>query len=478
MTKLVIWGLDGLDPFLLEKWRVFLPNFSSLYDDSKEIVLESTIPPDSLCAWPTIFTGLNPAEHGYLELNDYLNSKECKDFNNSTFTQLKGKTFWDIAGEKGKKVCIVNPFSAYPSWPVNGVMVSGPVFEGGNFSAYPRKVTDNYNLSSLGGNTDFPDKSDLDQFILRTRKSALELGDLSIRMYTDFNPDLFFATDLTLDRIKHFLWRYTDENDPTYPGINPYQDSIKEFYMLFDDLLGKLKDSLSKDTTLLIVSDHGHRRRCPTFLNLNEILRIKGYISVNTKGIRGIAKQIIQRIKVFALMSLSRYDMQDAIYKIGRLIPNRKALKKSSYLIDRFNTAVSLSCICGSSPFGGIDINIQDKAELLKVRGNLITSLKNLNKEIGRDVIKWVESRENVYQGHFEYKLPEIFFELNEDISIGQDFFVPYLTLDYTHKKKSGGHKREGVILLSGENANINRIQRPTSVINIKDFILKILDSK
>lgn len=36
--------------------------------------------------------------------------------------------------EEGKKVFIFNPFMAYPAWNVNGLMICGPVFEGGDVS--------------------------------------------------------------------------------------------------------------------------------------------------------------------------------------------------------------------------------------------------------------------------------------------------------------------------------------------------------
>ena len=54
-------------------------------------------------------------------------------------TKLAGNTFWDAAGEQGKRVCVVNPFLAYPVWPVNGVMVNGPVFISGEAQTFPRE---------------------------------------------------------------------------------------------------------------------------------------------------------------------------------------------------------------------------------------------------------------------------------------------------------------------------------------------------
>ena len=94
MSKVVIIGIDGLDPFLIERWRDVLPNFKSMYNKLSEIIIESTFPPDSICAWASIFTGENPAEHGLIESIDYLsNNRKAK--NNDNSSHIKGRTFWD-----------------------------------------------------------------------------------------------------------------------------------------------------------------------------------------------------------------------------------------------------------------------------------------------------------------------------------------------------------------------------------------------
>lgn len=38
--------------------------FKNLYDNKKLCPLESVVPADSIPSWTTIYTGLNPAEHG------------------------------------------------------------------------------------------------------------------------------------------------------------------------------------------------------------------------------------------------------------------------------------------------------------------------------------------------------------------------------------------------------------------------------
>lgn len=470
MSKIVIIGIDGLDPFLLTKWRDSLPNFNSMFNDTSDILIESTFPPDSICAWASIFTGDNPAEHGLIESINYLSDRKIKEDTDRT-ANIKGRTFWDIAGKDGKRVCVINPFIAYPAWNVNGIMISGPVFEGGKISAYPEGILADYEFPPIGGIVDFPEEKKLGDFLSRTKEVTEQLADVSLRIYMDHNPDLFFVTFLTLDRIKHFLWRFTDKEDIYYPGRNSYEDSIKDFYITFDEIIGRFKGALEEDTLLMIISDHGHRRRCSKCLNLNEILRQKGYIEMSGKGASGLMKKIVERAKVFTISSLTNLGLQDWIYKIAKLVPNRKALKKSTYLIDNTNSPVTLSNLCGTNPYGGLDIRAATHEEYEELREKMINELTGLNETLGTNIIKWAGKREEIYSGKNQNRLPDVLFELDGEYGVGMDMYTSQISENYTHKKISGGHKREAVLLISG---SIDKI-RPESITDIKECILNLL---
>ena len=475
MSKVVIIGIDGLDPLLIDQWKDSLPNFRSLYENVSEITIESTFPPDSICAWASIFTGENPAEHGLIESIDYLSDKKNIKVNDKS-AFIKGKTFWDLAAKNGKTVCVINPFIAYPAWSVNGTMISGPVFEGGETSTYPESIISEYNLPPLGGMVDFPEEKTLGTFMNSAKELTVDLADVSLEIYKDKNPDLFFLTFLTLDRVKHFFWRFTDKNDIYYPGNNSYKNVIKDFYIIFDEIVGSFLRSIDDDSVLMVISDHGHRRRCSYNLNLNEILRKKGYLSTAGSGPSMMVKKLIEKAKVVTLTSLSNWGLQDWIYKIAKFIPNRKALKKSTYLIDREGSSVSLSSFCGTNPYGGLDIRTRDD-EYESLRDRVIEELLKLNSNLGVEVVKWVQKRELIYEGKHANRLPDILFELHEDYGVGMDLYTKPVTRNFTHKKISGGHKREAALLVSG-NTYTNDIRRPDSIIGLTDYILKLIYSR
>ena len=59
------------------------------------------MPADSIPSWITIYTGMNPAEHGVLETIDYLNKGQQIKGRSAV---IQGKSFWDEIRRK-RKTC-------------------------------------------------------------------------------------------------------------------------------------------------------------------------------------------------------------------------------------------------------------------------------------------------------------------------------------------------------------------------------------
>ena len=127
MKKVLIIGIDSLDPCLLNGFIDSLPNFKKLIEESPTIKIKSVFPPDTIPAWISIYTGLSPAEHGIIHTFDLFES-DWQSISNLNIDAFKGRTFWDIASKQGKKVCILFPQSAFPPWEVRGVMISRSLY--------------------------------------------------------------------------------------------------------------------------------------------------------------------------------------------------------------------------------------------------------------------------------------------------------------------------------------------------------------
>jgi len=446
LSRVLVIGIDGMEPGLVERWWDEMPNLRRLRDEGAYRRMKSVYPPDSIPAWATIYTGLRPDNHGILDSVDYLDKRRQLKCDAA---YLRGNTFWDTAGAQGKRVCIINPFLAYPVWPVNGIMANGPVFVTGEVQAFPDEIMLEGDLPEMGGIVDFPTKNTLPGFIDRTRELTMDLHRFACKTFRRERWDLFFVNYLTLDRVQHFFWRYFDEEDPTYPGKNRYSEVIPQFYRLFDSLVADYAQMMEDGDVLLVVSDHGHGMRCTKAFHLNEFLRQEGYLASKvTKG-KLDPKYLVERAKQTALNIAHKYDMVDLAYRIGKLIPRAKELKKSTFIIDKEESLARTASFAGMNPSGGIEIDrdlcAQRELDCEQVRTSIIDRLAEL-----KDIVEWAAPREELFQGRHADVYPEILFELKPEYGVSRTLYAPLVGVNPTHKKVSGGHKPDAALFVYG----------------------------
>ena len=451
--KLIVLGIDGLDPDVLDRLLDRLPHFRRLAEAGLYKRVQSTFPADSIPAWASIYTGLSPAEHGVISTFDYFSKKSVERIGEYK-QSFQGKTFWDVAGAAGRRVTVVNPFMAYPAWEVNGTFVAGAPTDELGHSTYPASVGEAYELPPMGAIPDFPDKGEIGPFAEKTNQDTAALHTFALQLFKETRPDLFFVAFLTSDRLQHFLWRYCDPGDPTFPGPNENQGAIDAFYEACDRILGDYLEAKDDDSRVMVVSDHGHGMRCTKIVNLNEFLRLNGYLHSPVKPSVADPRYGVEKLKTMALNFLSKHDLQDYAWKIARLIPNRKALKKSTYIIDKGRSLCHVSELCGTNPQGGICINAgmspPDTPEREALCGELIVKLMAIeDPETGGRVMRWARRREEMMSGPHAAKFPEIIFELYPEYGVNWSLFAPLVDENPTHKKLSGGHRPEGVFLVS-----------------------------
>lgn len=448
-------GIDALDPDLLIQWRSDLPTFDRLMRDGRWGRLESTFPPDSIPAWTTIATGLDPSEHGGLEYVNYLDIRSgVVTLDNS---RLRGRTFWDRASAAGKRVVVLNPFMAYPAWAVNGLMVAGPVFVDGRVSVVPEAAALPADIPELGGMVDFPTRRTRRRFYDRCVRVTVEQGRFFGDVLQTRAWDLAFVLFLTLDRVKHFYWRFEDTLDPCYETWSGEPHPIKRFYGVFDEVVGDLLRRLPPETTVLLLSDHGHQRRCTRLFYINEVLRRAGLLDAP----RGIGSFIgpgamLERIKNMMLDAAYVWNLEEWVTAAAHWVPRRKALKRSDHTIRSDTSLARSSSFAGVNPFGGITINAAEVERRGRAREEVVETVirlltQSVDPETHRNVVRWVRQREEVLPpgAHLE-AYPDLLFELDPEYGVSWSIYHTVFGPNVTHRKISGGHRRDGAILATG----------------------------
>nr|NIN66753.1 hypothetical protein [Anaerolineae bacterium]NIN96883.1 hypothetical protein [Anaerolineae bacterium]NIQ82737.1 hypothetical protein [Anaerolineae bacterium] len=451
MTKVMVIGIDSLDPLLLQRFEDDLPNFTRLRQASPEIGLECIFPPDSIPAWVSIHTGLNPARHGLIHVFDVFET-QWQEILNIDPQAFQGRTFWDHASDAGKRVCVLFPFVAFPPWPVNGLMVGRSMderkVEGGSpwqtereLRSYPADAPTRYGIPSsirdVSGK--HPGVSNLRARTEDAHKAILEKARLGLEVSSSMEWDLLFIFFGSLDLIQHSLWRYMDEEDPTYPGPNPLEDLIKDSYRVLDRVVGRFLE-VHPDAIAIVMSDHGHGMRPPKTVNINELLRRQGFLASRGDGLNPFPR-LLEGVKRGLLEFVQERELDYWLVRLGKLGPLSSASKDvymSTASIDMERTHAFLSSFAGPKSYshGGIEINTEryDCAEYERLRGSLIQALSELqDPSTGAQLVEWTCRREELYEGPCISQFPDIVFQLKDGYGVYWGIHTPLFGKAYEH---------------------------------------------
>jgi predicted AlkP superfamily phosphohydrolase/phosphomutase len=452
----ILIGVDGMDAEFVQERLHELPNLARLAQRGFGGGARSVFPSDSIPAWITIFTGIPPVEHGFLDAIDYFR-KDHKDFGVDT-SVFRGRTIWDVASAAGLRSCVINPFLAYPPWDIHGIMCSGPVFvDAAKPQVRPAELSEQLQLPSMGGIVEFPTKENLAEFCRQSREYTLAQHRFSLELLDRRGPwDFFFSTYLTLDRVQHFLWRYHDAADPTYPGQTPFQSVIEDFYRLFDTIVGDYLERAGDRMDVVLVADHGHGRRCTEVVNVNELLRRRGWLKTKAGGRNPLhPRRVLARAKTRTMELLDRYDRADLTYAIAKLIPKARALKKSGFLVQEGESVASVPYFAGTNPCGGVAVS-RPAAQAVgldyeALRDAVIAELRGLrHPKTGEEIFRWVLRREE-FLGHgaAQERFPDVLFLMRGGFGVAWDLYGELVAVNPTHRKISGGHKVDGSFFAS-----------------------------
>jgi predicted AlkP superfamily phosphohydrolase/phosphomutase len=479
MGKVLIMGLDGMDSHLISKYKDYMPNTIKMITDGKQLKLKTVFPPDSDTSWASIYTGLNPAKHGVLQFIDALEKTHKYLSEEIDNTNIRGKTYWDIAGEHGKKVCILLPHIGYPVWSVNGIMI-GRSSKKEHIMAFPPEIAENNDLSNLNTIKKFPGRNKFtDEYInshLQLVKDSMEFG---LEMYQKGEWDIFFLYSSALDVVPHFFWNCCDENDPTYIDDNPHKNLIQDLYALHDEYIGKFMEIMDDETVFIVHSDHGHGMRPIKIVNINEILK-KNNLLFPKEGHAKVSLKILDKIKFKMLDFVGRNDLENVAAKLLRSFPLARKIYISPPSIDWDRTVAYTCDLSGikAYSYGGIKINnelVQDESEYNSICDNIINCLNKVEDPVtGEKIVNWALKKENLYEGEYLFKYPDILFQLDEKYGAGWGINVPLFSKSPSHNINPGSHKGESAVFLMYNCPN-NINKQFLSLMDIAPTVLDIL---
>ena len=123
-STLVI-GLDGADWSLLNPLMEdgAMPTLKAFVDSGVSATLESIRPTNSMSAWTSLMTGVNPGKHG---VYDFIRKTDTPFTTTVTNSSVIGfPTIWETLTAAGRSSCVIDMPPLYPPFEINGAMIGG-----------------------------------------------------------------------------------------------------------------------------------------------------------------------------------------------------------------------------------------------------------------------------------------------------------------------------------------------------------------
>ena len=487
-ARVVVLGLDGVGFDITEQFGLSMPNLEALRQNGLSGDLISTVPPITPPAWTTMVTGRNPGEHGLL--NFALREETSYRVQSLNASHRASKPIWTELSEAGKRVGVFNVPMTYPLQLVNGFMIAGLGAPSPDAEVvWPLELRQELDQQGLAGyQPDFPRAivSEDCSAYLQELAEILEARVTLLKHLWKREPwDFFMAVLMAPDHVHHVTLSILDAECPDHDPVlaDKYLKLLQRIYSTIDELIGWFRERLDDDTYLLIASDHGATSLISAFY-LNQWLEKLGFLAFH-KG----KAQVGWRTPLYELL---REKVPNALLKFlvqrGGLEKLRRNMRDSMF-VDRIDWSQTSAYSVGGSfgGFGQIHLKVKGRepqgivmpgVEYEQIRATLIEQLEALvDPETGEPVVAQIFQREEIFEGPFAERAPDIVF-----LTAGMKYcvydkidFNARVPLDKLPRNAYGGHAMAGIVLVEG--AGIVRGQdKELSIYDIHPIILYVQD--
>jgi predicted AlkP superfamily phosphohydrolase/phosphomutase len=284
-------------------------------------------------------------------------------------------------------------------------------------------------------------------------------GEVALWLWKKLQPDFLMVVFMNSDRIQHFFWKY-------HNAEGEYTDAILKHYQLLDNLLGNFMEKKTKETTIIIMSDHGFGPMRKEFY-INNYLRKLGLLETKANRQTRYLRKFGLRWEVFPQMfvKLPRFIQNlianTSLFQLFCAIENKVLAMTTNTLSNIDFSKTKAYCpidryikinVRGRDSQGIIELNEEDEAFQNYLIQKLYT-LKDPKDET--PVIKKVYKREEIFWGPYIHEAPDLLIHMREDYVMVEKFTEDdklFGTPMEWLSEISGGHRSEGLFIMSGPN--------------------------
>jgi predicted AlkP superfamily phosphohydrolase/phosphomutase len=494
-TKLFVIGLDAatldvMNPLMKEG---LLPTFRKLCKEGVYGELASTLHPLSPPAWTSFITGKNPGKHGIYDF--VVHKPESYELEYTFGGMRKGLSIWKLLSNTGNRVTVLNVPMTYPPEAVNGILISGFDSPGTDSDfAYPPHILDE--ITRAVGKyqlRDYPQGHNPDSFLEHIEALFDFRRRLTFYLMDTHEWDFFMMVFGELDVVQHAYWQYMD---PAFKSISDterekYRHVIRDMYIRMDSVLGELFSKLSKDTNILVMSDHG-AGPCYKAVFINKWLEEKGLLTYADSRGKNYYLELLKKIHHTIKTTIPPAGLE----WMKRTLPALRQKVKSKIVFSDIDWAKTKVWSFGRESTN-LFINVKGKfpngtvtpgPEYESLRSLLIEKLKTLiDPDTGESVVENIYRGEEVYHGDCMDNAPDLLVTWkNHQYTSWPGYrdrnralFEPSLYhsdySDWSQLQKGGNHRPNGILFMKGSNIRSGFKVAGARIIDLAPTILYLL---
>ena len=470
---------DRLDPHLEDGT---LPNLEMLLGSGVGAPLETTTPPWTPSAWPSVVTGSRPWTHGIYDFYQY--GEETP--RHVSARDVRVPFIWEILSWCGYASIVVNVPVTHPTHFFDGSLVPG----------YISPETDECLIDGAVSSISSLDES----------YRIYPHGDSSKEARLDEYCKLISSRATIAEELAgHHKWSFMmvqfQCTDSVFHSMGNDQNAVRTVFERVDEAIGSLLDRVENETHVFVVSDHGMHRYERTF-HCNSWLRDEGYLQTSVESSRWSwnersREELVGNEDNDELLPSLTTALVNGLSRIG-VTPNRiekglslvgleegfARLLPASLLIDIVNAGEHVDwdtsqAYCRSKASLGIRCNVKGRDpngvvpadEFDSLRETLVEELRTITDSAGRAVFETVYDRHRVHGSDVanERSAPDIVVRPTDMVWEISDI-VRERTVVETNKFN---HSYDGLFIAAGDRINTDATPDP-SVVDVTPTILSL----
>lgn len=484
VAPVLVVGLDGVDFRYLDQFADSLPHLGRLRDEGVDLPLESTHPPWTGSAWPSMYTGTDPSHHGVYDFFDYRDAYP-DEATVVTRNEVRAPAIWNYLTELGLGSVVLNVPVTHPAEELEGVLIPGYLASAGE-EGYPEGIRKR--LSEEIG-TPYEIYSEYETEGTPTQKIDGYAALIETRATA--------AAHLLETEEWDFAMVQVQKTDAVFHNSSS-TDDFRRVYRAADQLVGRVVDACETTPNVVVCSDHGMGPVTGYGICVNELLREHGFVQPTTdttdrsltdaKAVAeerdardgephaafGVLNRIANRVGVgpgSAYRLARRLGIEDQVLQF---VP--RGVKQS--MTRGVDWAESMAyCRRGSEQ--GVRINLEGRdpdgivprEEYDAVRDEIIRVLSGLETGDGDPVFEFVRRREDVYGGPYTEDACDVLFRttgMNHEI-LTKLYGVKFIPID------SHNHKATGVFVASGPDVDDDWSGGTLSLVDVAPVVFSLL---